>query len=103
MGEAGEALGIVRHHAPSKARFYFAWDYNVARGATRAIEYSAHAVIMPAIEFNELFPLVFGVLAGVTAESAVPATIEEHRAILERYAPRSKFWEVQDLVVSRYY
>lgn len=103
-GEAGKAIEVFRRRFPEKrAVLYQAWDYNVERAAQRALEYGADGVVMPAIEMNEFFPLLFGVLERAGAGTPRPATVEEHRALLRQFAPRSKFWEIQDRAVSELY
>lgn len=102
-GEAGRAIGELRRLRPRAAAIYNAWDYHVGRGAQRALEYGADGVLMPAIDVNDLFRFVFGVLGRVGAGAPPPATVEEHVALVREFAGGSPFWELQDRVVSRYF
>lgn len=103
-GEAAIAISEFRRRHPNgRAALYQAWDYNVARGAARALECGADAVMMPAIDANEMFNLLFQVLGRVTNGAEPPTSVEEHEALLRELAPNSAFWELQDRVQSPYY
>lgn len=103
-GEAATAISEFRQRQPKgRAALYQAWDYNVGRGAARALECGADAVMMPAIDANEMFNLLFQVLGRVTNGAEPPNSVEEHEALLRELAPNSAFWELQDRVQSPYY
>jgi hypothetical protein len=102
-GEAGLAIAAVRRLRPDAAAIYQAWDYHVERGARRALEYGADGVLMPAIDVNEMFAFVLGVLRRRSSGTAPPTTVEEHVALVRQLAPTSKFWGMQDLIVSEYH
>lgn len=104
-GEAGAVLRLYRDVAerPGMA-LYGAWDYNVERGAQRALEYRADGVLMPGIDGNEQLGFVLGVLDEVLAGATPLSTVDQHVARLRRYTTeKSPFWKAQDLVESPYY
>lgn len=104
IGEAGSALALLRKHCgPLTTGIYGAWDYNTERAAKRALEYQAHGVIMPGIELNELMQYLFGLLGAVSQGMPVPDSVEEQIVLLRKWAPKSPFWENQDIVVSDYF
>ncbi len=103
-GEAALAIAAFRRRHPERrAALYQAWDYNVGRAARRALECGADAAMMPGIEGNEMFALLFGVISRVAAGAAPPASVEEHEALLRELAPSSPFWGLQDVAESRFY
>ena len=103
-GEAALGIAAFRvRHPRGRAALYHAWDYNVARGISRALECGADAVMMPAIDGNEMFALLFGVLSRAAEGATPPTSAEEHEALLRAFAPTSPFWTLQDTIESRYY
>lgn len=105
LGEAAEAIKRYRRLSPRRGMtIYGAWDYNVERAARRAITCGADGIQMPGIYTSELYAYLLGVLGEVQSGAPVPTTVEEHLARLKRYTTdKSKFWEIQDLVHSKYY
>jgi hypothetical protein len=105
VGEAEEAIKLYRAAIPEhRPTYYGAWDYNVERAAKRAINCGADGVEMPGILTDELYIYLFGVMNEVYQGAAIPTTVEEHIARLKKYTTeKSKFWEIQDLVVSKFY
>ncbi len=105
VGEAEAAIRMFNERSATRAMtLYGAWDYNVARAASRAVGCGADRVSMPGIDANEHFAYVFGVLKEVTGGAAAPATAAAHIARLKRYTTaKSPFWEQQDLIKSTYY
>jgi hypothetical protein len=100
-GEAGEAIRVFQEKQRRRAAsFYGAWDYDVARAASRAIEYGADGIVMPGTDANELYAYLFGVMKLVEEGAAVPATAQEHIDRLKEFAPSSPFWTSQDAVES---
>ena len=96
-GEAGEALSLFRREHPARAALlYGALDYNVERAARKAVELGADGVVMPGIELDEWLEYAFNILREAASGAAPPATVAEHRARIERWAPRSPFWKLQD-------
>jgi hypothetical protein len=105
VGEAEEGIRMYRAAIPEhRPTFYGAWDYNVERAAKRAINCGADGVEMPGILTDELYAYIFGVIDEVYQGAAIPTTVEEHIARLKKFTTeKSKFWEIQDLVVSKFY
>lgn len=105
VGEAGDAIKFATSSKKLRvATFYGVWDYNVERGAKRAIEYQADGISMPGIMTDELFQYIFGVLAEVSEGAEIPTSVEEHLARLKKYTTsKSPFWSQQDFIVSPYY
>lgn len=105
LGEAAEAIKIYRRLSAQRGlTIYGAWDYNVERAARRAITCGADGIQMPGIYTSELYAYLLGLLGEVQNGAPVPTTVEEHVARLRRYTTdKSKFWEIQDLVHSKYY
>ena len=104
LGEAGEAIRFLRAvHGDAEVATYGAWDYNVARAAKRAIEYSADGILMPGIDRGELLQCVMHYLMRVQRFMPRPGTPEEHEAILRPLTPKSPFWSHQDRVVSPFF
>lgn len=104
VGEAGEAIRLLRTiKGPGVLALYGAWDYNVARGATRAIEYGANGVLMPAIDINDQSSYLFNMMALAQKGMKIPTSVEEHEFLLRQFCQRSGFWDIQDVIVSEYY
>lgn len=105
VGEAEEAIKLYRATVPEHLpTFYGAWDYNVERAAQRAIGCGVDGIEMPGILTSELYAYLFGVMEDVYQGAAVPTTLEEHVARLEKYTTKkSKFWEMQDLIESKFF
>jgi hypothetical protein len=102
-GEASEAIRLYKRDFIG-VTFYGAWDYNVERAATRALEYEADGIEMPGIRADELYAYVFGVISEAQNHVPRPTTVEEHRKRLMKYTTQaSPFWSQQDLIVSKYF
>lgn len=105
VGEAEAAIKLYREETASRGMaLYGAWDYNVARAATRALACGADGISMPGSDVNESFAYLFGVLQEVLGGAGPPTTLAAHEARLRRYtSDRSPFWRNQDRIVSTYY